>query len=116
MSIQVGDKGTTYVVPIRDNGVTFDPSTAATKQMRFLFPGQATVTRTASVEQRTIHGVLEWCLVYTMVPANDAAIFHAAAGLVSVQGVLVYDSDREWSTQPITLDAERNRLRVRPNL
>lgn len=120
--IKVGSIGTVYQVPIHDDDLvtaTFNPSDADIKKLYFRMPklggGHEVLERTAGATTVTIEGVDQWCLTYTVIPA-DATTFHVAPGLMSVEGYIEYTDGRKWRSSRIDTDHQGRPLRIHPNL
>jgi hypothetical protein len=120
--VHVGDVGTKYRVRTRDKGVDFDPSDAATKQIIFTMPGGITLVKDALVEiGLEADGELgQFFLVYIVVAAagagNPAAEFHAAPGVIEIQGYLAWADGQRYHSSRTNRDADGRKLLIEPNL
>lgn len=116
--VHVGDVGTMYRIRVKDKGGDFDPSSASTKQLIFLMPGNITLVKTADVEVGTGDEDGRFFLTYT-VGAGDGqsgAEFHATAGQITLQGYLEYVGGNKWHSNKTTHDADGRKLLIHTNL
>ena len=116
--VHVGDIGTKYRVRVRDEGGDFDPSSAATKQLIFRMPGGITLIKDATVEVGSGSEVGRYYLAYTVVAADgeDGADFHAAPGIVVMQGYLAWADGKRYHSDKTSRDEDGRRLQVVANL
>lgn len=123
VEVKIGDVGTVYFIPTYDNDLTpanFDPSLAATKELRFKMPGASGLcVRPATAAQKTIDGVSVWGLQYTVLAADVVAYvdentggFHQASGYVKIEPYVEFSSAQKWTGSTVTTDYQGRLLKV----